>query len=46
LAETKPLLGEPWVLDADVTVKPIYGHHEGRGVATTPYAPSSLAHRP
>jgi hypothetical protein len=24
-----PLLGEPCVLDADVTVKPLYGHQEG-----------------
>ena len=21
-----PLLGEPWILDADVTIKPLYGH--------------------
>jgi len=24
-----PLLGEPWILDADVTVKPLCGHQEG-----------------
>ena len=24
-----PLLAEPWILDADVTVKPLYGHQEG-----------------
>jgi hypothetical protein len=24
-----PVLGEPWILDADVTVKPLYGHQEG-----------------
>jgi len=22
---TRPLLGEPWILDADTTVKPLYG---------------------
>jgi hypothetical protein len=25
----RPLLGEPWVLDADTTVKPLYGKQEG-----------------
>lgn len=24
-----PLLTEPWILDADVTVKPLYGHQDG-----------------
>ena len=26
---TMPLLGEPWILDMDSTVKPLYGHQEG-----------------
>jgi hypothetical protein len=26
---TAPLLAEPWILDADSTVKPLYGHQEG-----------------
>src|SRR4030088_2001278 len=26
---TRPLLGEPWILDVDTTVKPLYGHQEG-----------------
>lgn len=24
-----PLLKTPWILDADVTVKPLYGHQQG-----------------
>ena len=27
---TRPLLSEPWILDIDTTVKPLYGHQEGR----------------
>ncbi len=30
---TAPLLAEPWVLDMDSTVKPLYGHQEGGGKA-------------
>src|SRR5215471_3805988 len=26
---TRPLLSEPWILDIDTTVKPLYGHQEG-----------------
>ena len=26
---TSPLLAEPWILDIDTTVKPLYGHQEG-----------------
>jgi hypothetical protein len=33
---TAPLLSEPWVLDADSTVKPLYGHQEGPCLATIP----------
>jgi len=25
----EPILSEPWILDADTTIKPIYGHQEG-----------------
>src|SRR5271156_91845 len=28
----EPLLSEPWILDIDTTVKPLYGRQEGRGV--------------
>jgi hypothetical protein len=30
---TRPLLGEPWILDVDTTVKPLYGHQEGAVVS-------------
>ena len=32
----EPLLYEPWVLDIDTTVKPIYGHPEGAQVGAQP----------
>ncbi len=25
----EPLLAEPWILDVDTTIKPLYGHQEG-----------------
>jgi hypothetical protein len=28
---TMPTLGEPWILDVDTTVKPLYGHQQGAG---------------
>jgi len=31
-----PLLGEPWVLDMDSTIKPLYGHQEGAEVGYNP----------
>lgn len=33
---TGPLLGQPWVLDVDSTVKPLYGHQEGAVVGYNP----------
>jgi hypothetical protein len=36
---TAPLLTEPWVLDADSTVKPLYGHQEGAKVGYNPTKP-------
>jgi hypothetical protein len=32
----RPLLGEPWVLDVDTTVEPLYGHQEGAEVGYNP----------
>ena len=29
----RPLLSEPWVLDCDTTIKPLYGHQEGAVVS-------------
>jgi hypothetical protein len=39
-----PLLSEPWVLDADVTVKPLYGHQEGAEVGYNPHKPGRPSH--
>jgi hypothetical protein len=33
---TRPLLGEPWILDVDTTVKPLYGHQEAAVVGYNP----------
>ncbi len=32
----RPLLSEPWVLDCDTTIKPLYGHQEGAVVSLQP----------
>ena len=43
----RPLLGEPWILDVDTTVKPLYGHQEGAEVGYNPSKPRpALAHLP
>jgi Transposase DDE domain group 1 len=36
---TAPLLGEPWVLDMDSTVKTLFGHQEGAAVGYNPAKP-------
>jgi hypothetical protein len=41
---TAPLLGEPWILDMDSTVKPLYGHQEGANVAYNPRKPGRPSH--
>lgn len=40
----EPLLYEPWILDMDVTVKPLYGHQEGAEVGYNPHKPGRPAH--
>lgn len=40
----RPLLGEPWVLDVDTTVKPLYGHQEGAEVGYNPHKPGRPSH--
>src|ERR1700687_4426495 len=45
---TRPLLSEPWILDIDTTVKPLYGHQEGAVVGYNPAKrgrPSHSYHR-
>lgn len=41
---TAPLLSEPWVLDADSTVKPLYGHQEGAVLGYNPKKPGRPSH--
>jgi len=39
-----PLLGEPYVIDIDTTVKPLYGHQEGAVVSYNPKKPGRPSH--
>lgn len=41
---TAPLLGEPWILDVDTTVKPLYGHQDGAVVSYNPHKPGRPSH--
>ncbi len=36
-----PLLAEPWILDMDLTVKPLYGHQEGAVLGYNPKKPGT-----
>lgn len=40
----EPLLTQPWILDSDVTVKPLYGHQEGAEVGYNPHKPGRPSH--
>ena len=40
----RPILQEPWVLDVDSTVKPIYGQQEGAVVGYNPKKPGRPSH--
>lgn len=40
----EPLLSEPWVLDIDTPVKPLYGHQEGAVVGFNPHKPGRPSH--
>jgi len=44
LASVAPLLQESWVLDIDVTVKPLYGYQEGSVVGHNPHKPGRPSH--
>lgn len=39
-----PLLGEPWIMDIDTTIKPLYGHQEGALVGYNPKKPGRPSH--
>jgi Transposase DDE domain group 1 len=41
---SSPLLSEPWVLDIDSTIKPLYGHQEGAMVGYNPHKPGRPSH--
>lgn len=41
---TAPLLSEPWILDMDSTVKPVYGHQDGALVGYNPKKPGRPSH--
>lgn len=40
----QPLLSAPWILDVDVTVKPLYGHQEGAVIGYNPTKPGRPSH--
>src|ERR1700745_1722019 len=40
----KPLLAEPWILDVDTTIKPLYGHQEGAVLGYNPKKPGRPSH--
>ena len=42
----EPLLYEPWILDLDTTVKPLYGHQEGAKVGSILTSRSAFARLP
>lgn len=45
LAETwGPVLKHPWILDMDMTVKPIYGRQEGAEIGYNPHKPGRPSH--
>lgn len=39
-----PLLDEPWVLDVDTTIKPLYGEQEGAELGYNPHKPGRPSH--
>jgi len=44
LGSIAPALGLPWILDIDVTVKPLYGHQEGAKIGYNPQKPGRPSH--
>jgi hypothetical protein len=43
-ASYEPLLQEPWILDVDTTVKPLYGHQQDAVVGYNPTKPGRPSH--
>ena len=44
LASIEPVLGMPWILDIDSTVKPLYGHQQGAQLGYNPQKPGRPSH--
>lgn len=44
LGSISPALGLPWILDIDVTVKPLYGHQQGAEIGYNPQKPGRPSH--
>ena len=40
----EPLLKFPWILDCDVTVKPLYGKQAGAAIGDNPHKPGRPSH--
>ena len=40
----EPLIAEPWILDVDTTIKPLYGHQEGAVLGYNPKKPGRPSH--
>jgi len=40
----EPLLAEPWILDVDTTIKPLFGHQEGATLGYNPKKPGRPSH--
>ena len=40
----EPLLAEPWILDVDTTIKPLYGRQEGAELGYNPKKPGRPSH--
>jgi hypothetical protein len=43
-AAWEPALAQPWVLDIDTSIKPIYGHQEGATLGYNPHKPGRPSH--
>ena len=44
LGSISPVLGLPWILDMDVTVKPLYGRQQGAQIGYNPQKPGRPSH--
>jgi hypothetical protein len=40
----EPVLNQPWIMDIDTTVKPLYGHQQGAEIGYNPHKPGRPSH--